>query len=43
MGRRGITHVVLHDMKLYDATVATGTFEEIARGEDIVIFRLRLR
>lgn len=43
MRRRGITHVVLHDMKLYDATVATGTFEVIARGEDIAIFRLRLR
>jgi hypothetical protein len=41
--RRGITHVVLHDMKLYDATLATGTFEEIARDADIAIFRLRLR
>ena len=39
--RRGITHVIVHDQALYDATVATGAFEQIANDAGIAIFRWR--
>jgi hypothetical protein len=39
--RRGITHVIVHDQALYDATVATGAFEQIANDAGIAISRCR--
>ena len=39
--RRGITHVIVHDQTLYDATVATGAFEQLANDAGIAIFRWR--
>ena len=39
--RRGVTHVVVHDQTLIDATVATGAFEQIANSGGIAIFRWR--
>ena len=39
--RRRITHVIVHDGALAEATVATGAFEQIANSGGIAIFRWR--